>query len=469
MDAELTALTIAEAGQRIRAKVLSPVDLTEAYLARMEVLNPRLNAYVLPTADRARDDAKRAEAEIGGGNYRGPLHGIPIGLKDLYDTAGIRTSGGCKAYEDRIPAEDSTVARRLREAGAVLLGKLNTHELAYGTTTNNYWYGPTRNPWNTDMVPGGSSGGSGAATIASLAAGTMGTDTGGSIRIPASLCGCVGLKPTYGRVSKAGVMMMSWQLDHPGPLTRTVRDAAIMLSAVEGYDPRDACTERVGKVDYDSAFTAGMEGLVVGVPRTYFFETLDDEVRAAVEAALEVFRRAGATVKDVELTTFREPFAAVFNMVRTEATQFHAERLAANPDGFSPELQSILGQAPMSGLDYVAAQRAMMAYKEAVRAALEQVSVLITPTTMAPASPIGATGVKVGAAELPHGIAYAGLTAPFNAAGVPALSLPCGFTAGGLPIGMQIAGRPFDEWTVIRAGHAYEQLTEWHKRRPALG
>ena len=270
-------------------------------------------------------------------------------------------------------------------------------------------------------------------------------------------------------MSKAGVMMMSWQLDHPGPLTRTVQDAAIMLSAVQGYDPGDACTERVANVDYDSALTAGMEGLVIGVPRSYFFETLDDEVRNAVEAALEVFRRGGATVKHVDLATFREPFAAIFNMVRTEATEFHAERLASNRDGFSPELQTILSQPPMSGMDYVAAQRAMMEYKEAVRGALEQVSVLVVPTTMAPTSPIGDTSVRVGGVEMPHGIAYAGLTAPFNAAGVPALSLPCGFTAGGLPIGMQIVGRPFDEWTVIRAGHAYEQLTEWHRRRPALG
>jgi aspartyl-tRNA(Asn)/glutamyl-tRNA(Gln) amidotransferase subunit A len=250
---ELTAMTLAETADRIRSKEVSPVELTEAYLRRIDRLNPSINAYVLPTHERAREDARRAEQEIARGEYRGALHGVPIALKDLYETAGIRTSGGCKAYEDNVPAEDCTVARKLREAGSVLLGKLNTHELAYGTTTNNHWYGPTRNPWATDRIPGGSSGGSGAATLADLATATMGTDTGGSIRIPAALCGVVGLKPTYGRVSKAGVMTMSWQLDHAGP-HQDRRDAAIMLATVEGYDPRDPNSVRVGKVDYAAAF-----------------------------------------------------------------------------------------------------------------------------------------------------------------------------------------------------------------------
>lgn len=454
--AELTALTIADAAELLSTKRISPSELTEAYLARIERLNPSINAYVLLTADRAREDARRATGEITAGHYCGPLHGIPIGLKDLYDTAGIRTSGGCKAYEDRVPEQDCTVARKLREAGSVLLGKLNTHELAYGTTTNNHWYGATHNPWDLDRIPGGSSGGSGAATIADMAAGTMGTDTGGSIRIPASLCGCVGFKPTYGRVSKAGVMMMSWQLDHPGPLTRTVRDAAIMLTAVQGYDPRDATTSRVGRVDYASAFEAGLQGLVVGVPRAYYWEGLDPEVAGACEAALRVFSENGATVRDVDVPSFAPQIRATFDMVRTEAIEFHAERLAANPEGFSPELQAIFAAGPIGGLDYVKAQRGIYEFAQGVRTALEPVSVLVMPTTPAPASPIGGSGAAVQN------------TAPFNATGMPALSLPCGFTVGGLPVGLQIVGREFDEWTVIRAAHAYEQLTEWHKRRPAL-
>ncbi|HEX6031649.1 MAG TPA: amidase [Tepidiformaceae bacterium] len=463
---ELTSMPISEAAERIRAREVSPVELTEAYLRRIERLNPHINAYVVVTPERAMEDARRAEAEIAAGDYKGALHGIPIALKDLYETAGIRTSGGCRAYEDNVPAEDCTVARKLREAGSVLLGKTNTHELAYGTTTNNHWYGPTRNPWAYDRIPGGSSGGSGAATVADLAAATMGTDTGGSIRIPAALCGVVGMKPTYGRVSKAGVLPMSWQLDHAGPLAKTVRDAAIMLEAVEGYDPRDGNSVRVGSVDYSNAFETDLSGVVVGVPRSYFFELLDDEVRAAVEAALATLRGLGAEVRDLALESFQDTFRVAFDMVRTEAIEFHAKRLESNPDGFSPELRAIL-QHPISGTAYAEAQRAMYDYRAAVRTALEDVSVLVAPTTRAPAALIGQDTVDVAGVQLPIALVMAGLTSPFNVAGTPAMSVPCGFSSGGLPIGMQIVGRPFDEWNVFRVGHAYEQATGWHTRRPA--
>ncbi|MEP6872676.1 MAG: amidase, partial [Anaerolineaceae bacterium] len=287
-------------------------------------------------------------------------------------------------------------------------------------------------------------------------AGTMGTDTGGSIRIPASLCGCVGLKPTYGRVSKAGVMMMSWQLDHPGPLTKTVRDAALMLTAVQGYDPADAATTRVGRVDYASSFEEGLQGLVIGVPRAYYWESLDPEVAAACEAALKVFNANGAVVREVDVPSFAPHLRAAFDMVRTEAIEFHAERLAANPDGFSPELHAIFAAGPLSGLDYVKAQRGVYGFTQDLRAAFEPVSVLVMPTTPGPATSIGGSGAGIQN------------TAPFNATGMPALSLPCGFTAAGLPIGLQIVGREFDEWTVIRAAHGYEQATDWHNRRPVL-
>ncbi len=466
---ELTAMSLAQAADRIRAKEVSPLELTDAYLDRIERLNPTINAYVLPTPDRAREDARRATDEVARGDYKGPLHGIPVALKDLYETAGIRTSGGCRAYEDNIPAEDCTVARKLREAGSVLLGKTNTHELAYGTTTNNHWYGPTRNPWDTTRIPGGSSGGSGAATIAGLACATMGTDTGGSIRIPAALCGVVGLKPTYGRVSKAGVMMMSWQLDHAGPLTKTVRDAAVMLEAIEGYDPRDPNSVRVGKVDYASAFDEqDMSGVTVGVPREYFLDTLDPDVRSALEAALVVFQDLGAEVRDSDLPGFdARMMGTVFDMVRTEAIEYHAPRLESDPEGFSPELRTIL-QNPISGTAYVAAQRLMYDYRAAVRDALRSVTVLVVPTTMATATEIGQETVDVDGRTLPVSIAMAGMTSRFNMAGTPALSLPCGFSGEGLPIGMSIVGRPFDEWSAFRVAHAYEQATDWHTRRPAI-
>ena len=469
---ELTSMSLSETADRIRSRDVSPVELTDAYLDRIERLNPTINAYVLATPERAREDARRSNDEIARGEYKGPLHGVPIGLKDLYETAGIRTSGGCQAYEDNVPAEDCTVARKLREAGSVLLGKLNTHELAYGTTTNNHWYGPTRNPWDLDRIPGGSSGGSGAATIADLACATMGTDTGGSIRIPAALCGVVGLKPTYGRVSKAGVMMMSWQLDHAGPLTKTVKDAAIMLEAIEGYDPRDPNSVRVGKVDYSTAFEdQGMANVTVGVPREYFFETLDPDVRSAVEATLVTFQELGAEVRDVDLPGYgARMMGTVFDMVRTEAIEYHAPRLESNPEAFSPELRNTL-QNPISGTAYVAAQRLMYEYRAAVREAFRGVTVLVVPTTMAPAALIGDAGaaVDVDGRMLPVSVAMASMTSRFNMAGTPALSLPCGFSAGGLPIGMSIVGRPFDEWSVFKVAHAYEQATAWHTRRPAVG
>ena len=464
---ELTDLTIAELASSIEGKRVSPAELTEAYLGRIEAVNPALNAYITVTADRARDDARRAEDEIARGEYRGPLHGIPIGLKDLYATEGIRTTAGSKILADWVPEKDSTAARRLREAGSVLLGKLNTHEFAWGTTTNNPHYGATHNPWDLDRIPGGSSGGSGAAVVGRIAAGTLGTDTGGSIRIPAALCGCVGLKPTFGRVSKAGVIPMSWQYDHPGPITRTVEDAAIMLGAIAGYDPDDFATVPVPVPDYRAGMRDGVKGLRVGVPRSLFFALLDDEMRAAVEAALDVLRGLGAEVRDVEPGVTREEASYAFLVCDAESQQYHAEAFAARREDFGADLQAILS-APMPDAKGLSrAYRVSYEIKERFRRVLEDVDVLVTPTTMRSASIIGEERVMVGDIELATGGAFAGLTLPFNLAGLPALALPCGFDSLGLPLSLQIAGRPFDEATVLRAGYAYEQATEWHKRRPA--
>jgi len=299
MSKHLTDMTVAAAAHAIRAKKLSPLELTEAYLARIESVNPKINAYVTVTAERALADAKRAGDEIAKSGPRSPLHGIPIGLKDLCEAEGIRTTAGAKFFTDYVPKRDCTVARKLREAGSVLLGKLNTHEFAYGVTTDNPHYGATRNPWDTSRIPGGSSGGSGAAIAASLAASTIGTDTGGSIRIPASLCGAVGLKATYGRVSKAGIFPLSYLFDHAGPIARSVEDAAIVLEAIAGYDPADATTVRTPTDRYTAALERGAKGLKVGVPRRYFYERLDGEVAAAIEAALEHFATdLGATGRD---------------------------------------------------------------------------------------------------------------------------------------------------------------------------
>lgn len=468
MDNELTGLTIAEAAEAIAAKSLSPVDLTEAYLQRIEALQPSVNAYITVTAERARADAKAAADEIASGSYRGPLHGVPVALKDLYETAGIRTTAGSKVHAEYVPTTDSTAARKLREAGSVLLGKTNTHEYAWGTTTNNPHWGATHNPWDLDRIPGGSSGGSGAAIVARMAAGTMGTDTGGSIRIPAALCGCVGLKPTFGRVSKAGVFPMSWQFDHPGPITKTVEDAAIMLQAVAGYDPADFATVPVPVEDYRATLRGGIKGLRIGVPRDFFFGLLQDDVRAAVEEAIKVLRGLGAEIQDVDPGLTRPLNARAWPLVLAEGQEYHGEAFAARKGDFGSDLQSVLSAPLPDAIGLTRAYRASYKIKEAFRQTLEEVDLLLAPTTRRTASIIGEEQVMVGDTEMTTGGAFADLTMPFNIAGLPALALPCGFDNDGLPISLQIVGRPFDEATVLRASWGYEQATEWHTRAPML-
>ena len=464
-----TTLTIAEAASRIANHELSSVDLTQAYLERIARLNPLINAYVTVTADRALEDARRADAELAAGKPRGPLHGIPIALKDLYETAGIRTTAGSKIFADYVPEHDSTAARKLREAGSVLLGKTNTHEFAWGTTTNNPHYGATHNPWDTSRIPGGSSGGSGAAIAAHLAAGTLGTDTGGSIRIPAALCGCVGMKPTFGRASKAGVFPMSWAFDHPGPITRTVEDAAIMLGVIAGYDAADFATVPVPVPDYRAALTGDIRGLRIGVQRSSFFDLLDDEVRVAVELAIEQLRELGADVREVDSGVTRHQINDAWDVVNGESQAYHQKAFAERPQDFGADLQAILSIPLPDALGLSRAYRASYDVKEGFRKLLEEVDLLVSPTCLAPASVIGEETIKVAGVAMAPGSAFASLTMPFNVAGLPALSLPCGFTESGLPIGLQLAGRPFDESTVLRAGHAYEQATEWHKRVAPVG
>jgi len=420
---------------------------------------------VTVTAERARADAAAATNEIMGGGYRGPLHGIPIGLKDLYDTAGIETFGGAEVLRGRIPERDSTPARLLRAAGTVLLGKTNTHEFAWGTTTNNPHTGATHNPWDTSRIPGGSSGGSGAAIAARLAAGTLGTDTGGSIRIPAALNGCVGLKPTFGRASKAGVLPMSWQFDHPGPIARTVEDAAILLEVIAGYDPDDFATVPVPVPNYRAEMGGGIQGVRIGVPRDQFYGLLDGEVLVAVEEALETFRSLGAEVVDVDAGFSRAQTIKAWQLVIAEGHVHHAPYFSQRPDLYSDELAAVMRQELPDARGLTEAYRTSYSIKESVRRAFDEVDVMVTPTTMRAASVIGEEQVEVEGIRMSPGAAFASLTMPFNIAGVPAMSLPCGFTADGLPIGLQIAAAPFDEATVLRVGHAYECATEWHRRR----
>jgi aspartyl-tRNA(Asn)/glutamyl-tRNA(Gln) amidotransferase subunit A len=467
-DLDLCGLTIARAAKALRARELSPLELTESYLRRIDRLNPRVNAYITVTAERALADARRATEAFAAGEIRGPLHGIPVALKDLYETAGIRTTGGAKIHADHVPTRDCPVARRLREAGTVLLGKLNTHEYAYGVTTNNPHFGPTRNPWDLERIPGGSSGGSGAAIAAGLATATMGTDTGGSIRMPASVCGVVGLKPSYGRVSKAGVLPLSYLFDHAGPITRTVEDAALVLNAIAGYDPADASSVRVPVEDFTAALGAGVRGLRIGVPRDYFFWRLEDEVAEAVECALGELRGLGADVRDVEIPGVEAGVAATFGLVLAEAQAIHAESMRTRPADFGADVRELLSLPAAGAPALMHALRARDALTEAMRSVLESVDVLVTPTTPITAARIGQNAVRTGGVDQPVLTAMIRCTAPFNATHLPALSLPCGFTSAGLPVGLQIAGRPFGEATVLRAGHAYEQATDWHARTPQL-
>lgn len=482
---ELTFLSIAEVAGLIERRSLSPVELTRAYLERIERLNPVLNAYVTVIAEAALAEAKSAEQEIGRGSYRGPLHGVPIALKDLYATRGVRTAAGSKILGDWVPDADATVTARLRQAGAVLLGKTNTHEFAYGATTLNPHFGASRNPWDTGCITGGSSGGSGAAVAAGIAAMAMGTDTGGSIRCPAALCGTVGLKPTHGRVSAAGVVPLSWSLDHPGPLARTVEDAAIVLDIIAGFDPLDTMTEPVPVQQYRAAADGDVRGMRLGVLRYGFFDAIDPEVSAAVEAALAVLRGLGAVVEDVEAKQLWNGRAALAEIIMAEARHYHAASLLHRPQDFGADvLARLTRRTDLSAAELVAAFRQQDAAKLEASALLNRYNALITPTVRIPAPRIVGERITISPeAEPPGTPATTGAdengslaasrvlltnTGPFNLTGMPALSLPCGFTAGGLPIGLQIAGRRWDEASVIRTGHAYEQATPWHTRRPAL-
>jgi aspartyl-tRNA(Asn)/glutamyl-tRNA(Gln) amidotransferase subunit A len=465
-DIDVGNLSIADAARALARGEYSPLELTEAYLRRIDALNPTINAYITVTAERARDDARRATEELAAGRARGPLHGIPIAHKDLYETAGIRTTGGSKIHSGYVPTADCTVVRKLREAGTILLGKLNTHEYAYGVTTNNPHYGATRNPWDLERIPAGSSGGSGAAIAAGLATAATGSDTGGSIRMPASLCGVVGLKPTFGRVSKAGVMPLSLRFDHTGPLTRTVEDAALMLNAMAGYDPLDPTTVRIPVVDATADLHLGVRGLRIGVPRGYFFDHLEDDIASAMESAIDELHKLGADVRPVEIPGVAEGLGGTFAYVLAEAQDIHAQSLRQRPQDFGADVLEILTSYSPGASEILAGLRAVDASAAAMRAALEAVDVLLTPSTPITAVRIGQDRVRYGGVEESVLGAMIRCTAPFNTSHLPALSVPCGFNRTGLPIGLQIAGRPFDEATVLRVGHAYEQATDWHRRSP---
>ncbi|HET8943909.1 MAG TPA: amidase [Dehalococcoidia bacterium] len=460
---DLTRITIAEAAPLIRDRRLSPVELTDACLARIEAVEPRLNAFITVTAEAARAAAKEAADEIARGGYRGDLHGIPVALKDLFATAGIRTTAGSTILADNVPESDSDPAARLRAAGAVLVGKLNLHEFAFGATGVNPHYGPCRNPWDTSRITGGSSSGSGASVASGECLAALGTDTGGSIRIPASLCGVTGIKPTFGRVSRRGVIPLSWSLDHVGPLTRCVEDAAIVLQTIAGYDPDDASSSTEPVSDYTVGLRDGVGGLRVGVPGEFFFDNVDPEVEAAVRAAIGVLEGQGASVSEVSLPLVAEAPAAVTAIMLPEALAYHRKWMDERPDDYGEDVRYRLELgATFLAVHHVQAQR----FREMIAGrwrdeVFSKVDLLAMPATMAPAFPIERSDLSVTFSLIRN-------TNPLNLLGVPAISVPCGFTASGLPIGLQLAGRWWDESTVLRAAFAYEQATDWHKRAPPV-
>jgi aspartyl-tRNA(Asn)/glutamyl-tRNA(Gln) amidotransferase subunit A len=464
---DLTTLTIAEAAQAIARHALSPVELSQAALARIAALNPQLNAFITILADEAMAAATAAERDIMAGRRRGPLHGIPIALKDLCATKGVRTTAGSKILRDYLPLQDATVTRRLAEAGTILLGKLHMNEFAYGPDGENEHYGRARNPWNLERLTGGSSSGSGVAIAASLCLGAVGSDTGGSIRIPAALCGIVGLKPTYGRVSRYGVTPLAWSLDHVGPMARTVEDAALLLQAMAGYDDQDPGSARQPVPDYVTALNGDVRGLRLGLPVEYFFDVLDPEVEAAVRQALEVMRQLGVTIQQVSWPALRYTTLAALILVLVEAAAFHEQWIRTRPQDYQPEVALRLKWGLLvPAAAYLKAQRLRALMCREVTQLWRQVDALLTPATMMPAPHPALPQTQVGNRQMSTREAILRLMRPFNLTGLPALSVPCGFTSAGLPIGLQIAGRPFAEATVLRLAHAYQQQTDWHRRRP---
>jgi aspartyl-tRNA(Asn)/glutamyl-tRNA(Gln) amidotransferase subunit A len=457
-------LDIAAIASRILDGSFSPVGLTEMMLSRIDRIDPQLLSYVTVLKDAALKSAENAAKERAVGKYRGPLHGVPIAIKDIYDTKGVRTTACSKVRENYIPDEDCTVVRKFREAGAIILGKVTTHEFAFGFDSH-----PTKNAWKLDHIPSGSSGGSGAAIAAGLCYAATGSDTGGSIRAPAAANGIAGIKPTYGRVSKAGVAVLSWSLDHAGPMARTVRDLAILLNIMAGQDPLDPHTKDVPVPDYTAALTGDIRGMRLGIPRNYFTEDVQPEIADAVAKAIKRMEALGATAVPVEITDLDGVLDCMLAIAMSEAAVYHQSSLRATPDLFGDETRLLLEAGEMMpATAYINAQRARVAVKAAFKQALREVDVLVTPTQPSTALKIGQSLSRIGSREESVFGVSARFCAPFNISGLPAASIPCGMSTDGLPIGLQIIGKPFDESTILRVAHAYELNTGWHLEYPPI-
>jgi aspartyl-tRNA(Asn)/glutamyl-tRNA(Gln) amidotransferase subunit A len=445
---------ILEASRQLKRRKLSPVELTQACLENIAKANAALHAFITVAGDEAITAARRAEEAIVRGEYRGPLHGIPVAIKDLLDIQGMPTTAGSALLKDRIAAEDAGVVHRLRAAGAILIGKTNLHEFAYGGSSVVSYFGAVRNPRAPEYIAGGSSGGSAAAVAAGMCCAAIGTDTGGSIREPAAFCGIVGLKPTYGRVSNRGVLPLAWSLDHTGTLTQNAVDAALLLQAIAGYDPVDPCSVNVPVPDYMSGISDGVRNMRLGTCRAFFFDDLDRGVGACVDTALQALRTLGARLQDIQL-----PVSADRTVFAAEAYACHADNVALSPDLYQPEtLRRIRAGADISASAYILARRRLEEARRAIVDRFSAVDLLVMPTTPVPAPRLSEL------LEHPDTLRSRELlllrnTRPFDDWGLPAISVPCGMTSEGLPVGLQIVGRPWDELGVLRLAHAYERAT----------
>ena len=466
---DLHYLTISEAAALIETKELSPVELVAAHLERIEQTDERLNSFITLLADEATAAAKDAETEIRNGDYRGPLHGIPIGLKDLYYTKGIRTAVGSKIMRDFIPDYDAAVTERFQEAGAILMGKLQMHEFALGATSENPHDGPARNPWDTTRITGGSSGGSGSAVAAGQCMAALGSDTGGSVRIPASACGIVGHKPTFGRVSRTGVFPLANSLDTVGPMTRSVRDAAIVMNAIAGYDERDQSSANRPDEDFTRLLGQDISGLRIGIPQEYFYDMIDDEVSVAVQHAARKLEELGAHVEECSIPALNDSISISGTILLTEAAEIHLNNLRERADDLGADVRGRLEEGAMTpAVTYIAAQRARTEFNRAIAESMQTYDILLAPTTALGAPKLGDRMVEVGGVQEAKLAIMPRLTRPHNICGIPTVSVPCGFTSEGLPIGMQLAARPFEDALALQAAYAYEQATDWHTRRPPI-
>ncbi len=469
---ELTSLTVAELSRRIKAKEVSPVEVAQAFAARIESLEPRLGAFITRMTDSALASAKQAADEIAGGGYKGPLHGIPVAVKDIFWTAGVRTTSGSKVDADFVPDRDATAVRRVREVGAYPIGKTNTVEFAFSPTGENSHYGMPKNPWGLDRLPGGSSSGSGVAVAACMAPLALGTDTGGSVRIPSALCGLTGLKPTFGLISRAGVTPLSWTLDTVGPMCRTAEDVALAMNALAGPDPDDPASVRSAPVDYAAGLDRASKlakGMRIAVPREFVWDVMEPEVKVAFQKAMEALEGLGAGAEEVSIPELEWVPAIAATITTAEAGVLHRDRLRRRGADYDPAVR----RRAESGLfipaaTYVQAMRARVLFARRLSRVFQRFDLLALPTEPMAAPQQGLERMQIGGVEHSVRESLLRLTRVCNVARLPSIAVPCGFSSEGLPLSMQLAAPAFEDARVIRAAHAYQQATDWHTRRPEI-